>query len=108
MQTLVQLNSVFAAGDPLLRSQSSVPVFYLTMQAAERANKTKRFSRNKIAQFNEKLSENRTLAELDIAKANFDFLEFDRMSQQGTNDANSITERVKILARFLGFPSDLS
>jgi hypothetical protein len=107
-EALDQLAAVFVDEDPLLRSQGSIPVFYLTMQAAERANKVKRFTRERIAQFNEKLADNRVLAESDIAKANFEFLEFDRMSQQGTNDANSITERVKVLAKFLGFSSDLS
>jgi hypothetical protein len=107
LHTLKLLDSVFAAEDPLLRSQGVIPVFYLTMQVAERANKLKRFGRERIAQFNEKLSENRSVAERDIAKANFEWLEFDRMSQQGTNDANSIKERVKILSSFLGFSSDL-
>jgi|SRR5215469_11563789 len=51
---------------------------------------------------------NRQAAERDIARANFEWLEFDRMSQQGTNDAASIRERVKILSSFLGFTSDLS
>jgi len=108
LHTLEGLDSVFAAEDPLLRSQGVIPVFYLSMQAAERARHLKRFSREKIAQFNEKLSENRSLAEKDIAQANFEWLEFDRMSQQGTNDATSIRERVKILSAFLGFSSDLS
>jgi len=29
-------------------------------------------------------------------------LEFDRLNQQGTNDASSIKERVRILSEFLG------
>jgi hypothetical protein len=107
-KTLNLLNAVFVDEDPLLRSQGFIPIFYLTIQAADRARKLKNFSRQKIAEFNEKVLENRKTAEEDIAKANFEWLEFDRMSQQGTNDATSIRERVKILAKFLGFTSDLS
>lgn len=108
LHTLSKLAPVFAAEDPLLRSQAVIPVFYLTMQAAERAQKVKRFSRDKVAQFFEKLSENRAFAQKDITKANFEWLEFDRMSQQGTNDATSIKERVKIFSSFLGFSSDVA
>ena len=107
LQTLNLLDSVFVSEDVLLRSQGGIPVFYLTLQAAEEAHKLKDFTREKLTEFNERLSENRTFAEQDIAKANFEWLEFDRMSQQGTNDANSIKERVKILSEFLGFSSNL-
>jgi len=108
LHTLNQLDAVFLAEDGLLRSQSVIPVYYLTLQAAEQAKHLNRFTRGKLISFNEKLSENRTRAEKDIAKANFEWLEFDRMSQQGTNDATSIKERVKVLAAFLGFPSNLN
>ena len=40
-------------------------------------------------------------SESDITKATFDLLEFDRLSQQGTNDSNSIKERVRIMKEFL-------
>ena len=42
------------------------------------------------------------MAEVDISQAEFDFLEFDRLSQQGTNDASSIRERVRIISNFFG------
>ncbi|MGA2876778.1 MAG: DUF262 domain-containing protein [Nitrososphaerales archaeon] len=107
LQTLNLLDSVFISEDSLLRSQGTIPVYYLTLQGAEKAHKLKGFTRDKLTEFNNKLSENRAFAETDIAKANFEWLEFDRMSQQGTNDATSIKERVKILSAFLGFSSDL-
>lgn len=108
LHTLDLLTSPFTREDPLLRAQAAIPVFYLTIQAAERARRPRRFNREKLAKFNDKLSENRNLAATDIAKANFEWLEFDRMSQQGTNDAASIKERATILSKFLGFPFDIS
>jgi hypothetical protein len=108
LQTLNLLDAVFLPGDGLLRSQGVIAVYYLTLQGAEQAKHVNRFNRGKLLSFNEKLLENRARAEQDIAKANFEWLEFDRMSQQGTNDATSIKERVKILASFLGFPSNLN
>jgi hypothetical protein len=101
------LDGVFLNEDPLLRAQAVIPILYLTMRAAESASKVRRFTRHKLEEFNVKVADNRLVAEKDIANANFEWLEYDRMSQQGTNDAASIKERVKILSAFLGFPSDL-
>jgi hypothetical protein len=44
---------------------------------------------------------NRNLAEEDITKADFELLEYDRLSIQGTNDASSIKERLRIISKFL-------
>ena len=38
------------------------------------------------------------MAESSILDVDFDLLEYDRLSQQGTNDASSIRERWRILA----------
>jgi len=107
IRTLNLLDSVFEDADSLLRAQAAIPVFYLTAQAAESAHKPSKLDRRRIVQFYENLAENRIQAEKDIAKANFEWLEFDRMSQQGTNDAASIKERVRVLSEFLGFRSHL-
>ena len=48
------------------------------------------------------------MAEKDITQANFELLEFDRMSQQGTNDADSIKERVRIFGEELGVKVNLN
>src|SRR5262249_52460155 len=96
LHTLNLLDSAFNNQDSLLRAQGVVSIFYLTIQAAEKAHKLRNFAREGIEEFNEKLNANRKAAETDIAKANFEWLEFDRLSQQGTNDATSIRERVKI------------
>ena len=36
--------------------------------------------------------------------ASFELLEYDRLTQQGTNDASNIKERLRILADFMNLP----
>ncbi len=100
-EVLDALTEVFTEEDTLLKSQSIVPVVYLVAQLAIRNNRMAHFKRSKIRSFYESLETNRVLAEEDISKANFELLEFDRMSQQGTNDAASIRERARILSEHL-------
>ena len=52
--------------------------------------------------FNISLKKNRDLAASDYEKASYELLEYDRLSQQGTNDASNIKERVFVLATYLG------
>jgi len=104
ISTLDALDSVFEASDPLLRSQSAVPVYYLAMRTALQSKRQVAFTRKKLEEFNSRLAENRDTASRDMAAAHFEYLEFDRMSQQGTNDAVSIRERTRILCDYLGIP----
>jgi len=103
-RVLNDLDAVFEDKDPLLRAQAVVPVYYLTMRNAADVGKQSRFRRERIAEFQESLTCNRDQAAKDITKANFDLLEYDRMTQQGTNDAASIRERVRILCEILKIP----
>jgi len=93
---------VFTSKDILLAAQAVVPVYYLLFREAHSQGKLESISRQRLVKFNEERKGNRILAELDITKANFELLEFDRMSQQGTNDASSIRERLRILSKFIG------
>ncbi|MFM1704146.1 DUF262 domain-containing protein [Aeromonas salmonicida] len=95
--TLSSLESIFIDNDPLLSSQSVIPIYYLTYQKLLEQNPLNTFTRGKLIKFNKAREENRILASDDITKADFELLEFDRMSQQGTNDAASIRDRVTIL-----------
>jgi hypothetical protein len=96
------LTKVFVAGDFLLRSQGNIPVYYLLAQQALKSKQLSKVTREKITEFDLKLAENREIAAVDIAKSDFDLLEYDRMSQQGTNDAPSIRERLRIICAYLG------
>lgn len=99
---LNMLDALFMDSDPLLRSQAAVTVYYLALRTASSAKKEDKFTRDKLDQFHIALAKNRDLAANDIASANFDYLEYDRMSQQGTNDAPSIRERTRILCEYMG------
>lgn len=101
-RVLNDLDAVFEDKDSLLKAQAVIPVYYLTLRGAAKSGKQALFRRERIEEFQELLSKNREDAALDIANANFDLLEYDRMTQQGTNDAASIRERVRILSEFLG------
>jgi uncharacterized protein with ParB-like and HNH nuclease domain len=98
---LTAMANIFNSKDNLLASQSSIPVYYLLTREALKGNNMKSLTRNGLVRFNEQRVENRALAERSISKADFDLLEFDRMSQQGTNDASSIRERLRIIAKHL-------
>ncbi len=94
---LDEMFRIFIARDPLLRAQGTFPIYFLLVRDLYRANRLPEFSRDKIIRFNERLKSNRMRARKNIADANFELLEFDRMSQQGTNDASSITTRLQTL-----------
>jgi hypothetical protein len=100
MDVLALMNNVFTGNDSLLNSQSVIPIYYLLFNEAEENNSLAKISRQKFIKFNEERNKNRITAEKDITKANFDYLEYDRMSQQGTNDAASIKERLRIIKEY--------
>lgn len=98
---LADLVPIFIDSDPLLIAQATVPVYLLTYRQFKTDGKADKFARTRLIKFNEDRTANRVAAERDIAVADYDLLEYDRLSQQGTNDANSIRERVRILSEQL-------
>lgn len=95
------LSRTFADNDELLKSQSIIPIYYLAARSAILNSKENHFDRIKLLNFRNAVASNKQLAEDDISKANYEFIEFDRMSLQGTNDAGSIRERSRILNEYL-------
>jgi hypothetical protein len=98
---LTLMLSHFNGKDILLASQSAVPIYYLLFREAIASGKTSRLVRNKLVEFNENRQLNREMASQDLAKADYELLEYDRMSQQGTNDASSIRERLRIIREYM-------
>jgi hypothetical protein len=94
------LHGIFVDEDDLLRSQSIVPIYYLFIKEMVEQNAINSVTRDRLWAFKSAVEQNRKIAETDITAADFDLLEFDRMAQQGTNDASSIKERVRILKYF--------
>lgn len=99
------MTKVFVGKDILLASQSSVPIYYLVYRNNSLRNGSP-IPRERLAKFNDARQINRELAAKDIGKSNYELLEYDRMSQQGTNDASSIRERYRIISSYLKLPSD--
>lgn len=97
----IMLN-IFTDKDSLLRSQSIIPIYYLIIKYASEQQQLGNITRSKLVEFKTDVEKNRKIAEEDISRADYELLDFDRMSVQGTNDAISINERVRILGKYLG------
>jgi hypothetical protein len=85
--------------DVLLRAQGAMVVNYMLFKWAHQNNI--QISRSWLLDFDQKIKDNRTLAESKYEDADYELLEFDRLSQQGTNDASSIKERLRILKEYI-------
>lgn len=98
---LAQMTKLFIKKDPLLKAQGTLPVYFLLVRTYIDDGLIGDFSRSMLVKFRQKLEENRQAAETDIGSAEYDLLEYDRLSQQGTNDASSIATRLEILRTHL-------
>jgi hypothetical protein len=98
---LDEMTKVFSTSDSLLKAQGIITVYYLLFRNAVNNKTIHKITRKALLNFFDTLTSNRLIAQEDITKANFEYLEFDRMSQQGTNDASSIKDRTRILSEYL-------
>jgi hypothetical protein len=98
------MSEEFINKDELLQAQGIMVVYYLLFKGAIKSGTIDRITRKKLLNFRQKLAENREAAGNDYPSASFDLLEFDRLNQQGTNDASSIKERYRILSTALRVP----
>ncbi|MCJ7634883.1 DUF262 domain-containing protein [Candidatus Bathyarchaeota archaeon] len=96
------MSETFTHKDPLLGSQATIPIYYLLFRYAKAQQRVDRITRSTLSKFAKEVADNMRIAETDIAKADFDLLQFDRLSIQGTNDASSIKERLRIIMKRLG------
>ncbi len=96
------MDGIFSKKDVLLKSQGIVPIYFLLFKEADASSMLGKIGRSGLLQFQHSIKKNKEIAEQDITKANFDLIEFDRLSQQGTNDANSIKERLRIIKEKFG------
>jgi len=95
------MTPIFVEKDNLLLAQANLPIYVLAYRELKSRGQTDLFTRTSLISFNDQRTKNRALAESDIAAAQFELLEYDRLSQQGTSDASSIRERLKILVEWL-------
>lgn len=99
------MSSIFVEKDELLRAQGNMVLYYLLAKSALLGEEMKKMSRGKLFEFREIVRQNRVNAEDNYAEARFDLLEFDRLSQQGTNDSSNIRERLRVITEFLEIPA---
>ena len=104
---LDRMQGMFTEKDELLKTQAIVTIYYLLFREAKEDGKLETITRKGLYEFNKEVENNRIVAEKDITKAKFEYLEFDRMSQQGSNDAASIKERLKIISKYFGIGNSL-
>lgn len=100
VQVLNAMCSLFVDKDELLSAQGNMVIYYLLIKTALETKEIKNISRNKLNEFLRDVKSNRKVAAENLPQAKFELLEFDKLSQQGTNDASNIKERVKILRDF--------
>lgn len=79
-----------------------MPIYYLLVREALRTDEVSKITRERLDDFLRSVKSNRDIAADDLVNAKFELLEFDKLSQQGTNDASNIKERVRILQEFFG------
>ncbi len=100
------LSTIFMEKDTLLRAQGSMVIFYLVVKAAIWGDEVKLIGRKRIHDLNDQVKNNRKRAEENYEGADYTLLEYDRLNQQGTNDASNIKERANILCHFIGISKE--
>lgn len=93
---LAPMERCFVKDDPLLRSVGMVALYYHLFRIAKDEGWLKSLSRKHFSEFEDDRAENRRKAEKDIAKADYELLEFDRLTQS-PNDAFAMTTRLRII-----------
>jgi len=99
-ETLNSVNRLFSSKDPLLNKQAYPPMYYLFTKLMVREYAHEQlFARLKafLPEFQARRQQN---LQLDENTQEPRLIEFGRLIQQGTNDLNSLKERVSILRRY--------
>lgn len=94
---LDKMCEVFTNSDELLRSQGNMTLYFLLFKFALHSGLEANITRRALLDFIEKLRANRHAASEDYENSSFELLEYDRLTQQGTNDASNIKERLSTL-----------
>ncbi len=103
-QSLDDMAAVFVDGDALLRSVGTTVLYYFLFLDARKNGWTDNLSRADFEAFDDVRIKNRTAAEEDVSKANFNLLEYDRLTQS-PNDAVALRFRYAVLRQYVG-PED--
>jgi hypothetical protein len=96
--TLAVMDDLFIDADKLLRSAGMVVLYFLLFRKAIESKWKKLPTRSQLKDFDARREKNRKAAEVDISKADYDLLEFDRFTQT-PNDAHAIRFRLDLLVK---------
>jgi hypothetical protein len=99
-ELLAAMSGVFVGQDELLRSIGMTILLFHLFRFLNKTHKVQVLRREHIALFESARQANRQQAEVDMAKANYDMIEFDKYSQT-PNDAYAIRIRLSILTKYL-------
>lgn len=97
-KVLSAMSGAFVDSDKLLGSSGMAVLYYLLFERAVSDKSIVGLSRTVLVQFDALRAANRLAAEQDISKADYDLLEFDRLSQT-PNDAYAIKFRLDLLTK---------
>lgn len=101
LEILEEMVEVFTERDELLKSQGSMAIYYLLFKKAMASDELGKITRRRLLDFNQNIKDNRALAAENYEDSSFALLEYDRLTQQGTNDASNIKERVSVLSEYM-------
>lgn len=91
-----QMAKIFTSGDYLLRQVGMVILYYHLFRLADDMGLSVKTPRKKFVEFDKAREENRSMAEKDIEKADYDMLEFDRLAQS-PNDGYALKLRLRVM-----------
>lgn len=101
LESLDDMSAVFVDGDPLLRSVGTTVLYYFLFLEARKNGWTNSLSRADFDEFDIARVQNRRVAEEDFSNANFNLLEYDRLTQS-PNDAVALRFRYAVLRQYIG------
>ncbi|QSQ19293.1 DUF262 domain-containing protein [Pyxidicoccus parkwayensis] len=104
VKVLRSMSSVFTDEDSLLKSVGMVVIYYYLFFIALRDGWAGKLRRESLVNFESLRKKNRDLAEQSEIKADYNLLEFDRLTQS-PNDAVALQYRFAVLRRHVG-PKD--
>jgi hypothetical protein len=95
-ETVGYMANVFAHKDALLRQVGMVTVYYQLFRLARIEGWVDEITRKKMMDFEKRREANQESAEKDLAGADYDLIEFDRLSQS-PNDAGAVKFRLRVM-----------
>jgi len=95
-----RMRNVFTDNDVLLRQVGMIMVYYHLFRIANNEGWVGNITRRKLLKFDKQRRKNRQEAEVDLVEADYDLIEFDRLSQS-PNDSYALRFRLRVMLRYV-------